>query len=207
MPTRHHPKGNGLRYLAVVAGLAFALSVSVWVVVTPASDAMSGSGQVTHRAASHRPAAGSAHGSPAAERAPAPKQSSGQSATSTRAPVRRWKYRDACPDTAMACVDLKDKVTWLQKGGVVFYGPVPMEAGSPGQETPTGLFQVQYKIKHHISNEFNEPMPNSVFFAPGGIAFHEGSLTKGSHGCVHLTWRDSAYYFDNLPVGAQVAVF
>lgn len=107
----------------------------------------------------------------------------------------------------MACVDLKDKVTWLQKGGVVFYGPVPMEPGSPGQETPTGLFQVQYKIKHHISNEFNEPMPNSVFFAPGGIAFHEGSLTKGSHGCVHLTWRDSAYYFDNLPVGSQVAVF
>lgn len=44
MPTRHRPKGNGLRYLAVVAGLAFALSVSVWVVVTPASDAMGGSG-------------------------------------------------------------------------------------------------------------------------------------------------------------------
>lgn len=30
------------------------------------------------------------------------------------------------------------------------------------------------------------PMPYSVFFAPGGIAFHEGSLTEDSHGCVRL---------------------
>lgn len=107
----------------------------------------------------------------------------------------------------MACVDLRDKITWLQMGGVAFYGPVPMEPGSPGAETPPGTFQVEYKDQHHISSEFNEPMPNSVFFAPGGIAFHQGSLTKGSHGCVHLTWRDSAYYFNNLPVGAQVVVF
>jgi lipoprotein-anchoring transpeptidase ErfK/SrfK len=49
-------------------------------------------------------------------------------------------------------------------------------------------------------------MPNSVFFAAGGIAFHAGSLTSPSHGCVHLSDADSAIFFDSLAVGATVQV-
>jgi lipoprotein-anchoring transpeptidase ErfK/SrfK len=50
-------------------------------------------------------------------------------------------------------------------------------------------------------------MPWAVFFAPGGIAFHGGSLTTPSHGCVHLTDENAYYYNDHLPVGAEVVVF
>jgi lipoprotein-anchoring transpeptidase ErfK/SrfK len=46
-----------------------------------------------------------------------------------------------------------------------------------------------------------------VFFATGGIAFHAGSLTSSSHGCIHLAMRNARYYHDHLPVGAEVAVF
>jgi lipoprotein-anchoring transpeptidase ErfK/SrfK len=50
-------------------------------------------------------------------------------------------------------------------------------------------------------------MPYAVFFAPGGIAFHGGSLTTLSHGCVHLDIGSARYYYDHLPVGAEVVVF
>ena len=50
-------------------------------------------------------------------------------------------------------------------------------------------------------------MPWAVFFAPGGIAFHGGSLTTPSHGCVHLTDANAHYYNQHLPDGAEVVVF
>ncbi len=39
-----------------------------------------------------------------------------------------------------------------------------------------------------------------------GIAFHEGSLTELSHGCVHLSPEAAKYYFNALLVGEMVQV-
>jgi hypothetical protein len=105
-----------------------------------------------------------------------------------------------------SCVSLSEKLAWLLQDGKVVFGPVPMLPGSPSDPTPTGTFQVAWKAKHYTSREFGEPMPNAVFFAAGGIAFHAGSLTTSSHGCVHLNDSDSAKFFDSLPVGATVQV-
>jgi lipoprotein-anchoring transpeptidase ErfK/SrfK len=115
-----------------------------------------------------------------------------------------------CPAAAAACVDLAEHITWLQSGGKVTYGPVQMEPGPPGtpHATPTGRFSVQWKAgPHYKSTLYNEVIPWAVFFAPGGIAFHAGSLTVGSHGCVHLTLEAAHYYNQHLPVGAEVVVF
>jgi hypothetical protein len=116
-----------------------------------------------------------------------------------------------CPAGAVACVDLTRHITWLQSGGKVSFGPVRVEPGKPGSgphATPAGTFQVQWKAGPNlISNIYNEPMPWAVFFAPGGVAFHAGSLTQWSHGCVHLTLADAHYYNEHLPVGAEVVVF
>jgi hypothetical protein len=60
---------------------------------------------------------------------------------------------------------------------------------------------------NYVSNEYHEPMPYAVFFAPGGVAFHGGSLTTASHGCVHPDMNSARYYHDHLPVGAEVVVF
>ncbi len=117
----------------------------------------------------------------------------------------------ACPAAAVACVDLARHITWLQADGKVNFGPVRMEPGKPGSgphATPTGTFQVQWKAGPNlVSNIYNEPMPWAVFFAPGGVAFHGGSLTQWSHGCVHLTLADAHYYNEHLPIGAEVVVF
>jgi hypothetical protein len=115
-----------------------------------------------------------------------------------------------CPAAAAACVDLARHITWLQAGGRVSFGPVQMEPGKPGSAhtTPRGTFQVSWKAgPSFVSDIYDEPMPWATFFAPGGIAFHGGSLTQWSHGCVHLTVANAHYYNLHLRIGAEVVVF
>ena len=117
---------------------------------------------------------------------------------------------ESCPAAATACVDLTEHLTWLQADGKVNFGPVRMEPGPPGtaHATPRGTFQVSWKAgPNFVSNIYGDPMPWAVFFATGGIAFHGGSLTQSSHGCVHLTVPNARYYNAHLPVGAEVVVF
>jgi L,D-transpeptidase catalytic domain len=131
-------------------------------------------------------------------------------AAATASPKLSARALKSCPAAAAACVDLTDHMTWLQTDGRISYGPVPMEPGPPGtsHQTPRGTFHVQWKAgPDYVSTEYNEPMPYAVFFAPGGIAFHGGSLTEASHGCVHLDIGNAKYYHDHLPIGAEVVVF
>ncbi len=112
-----------------------------------------------------------------------------------------------CTDTARACVELAHNRAWLIHDGRVARGPVAISHGGRGQETPTGTFQVEWKDATHRSSEFNNaPMPWSVFFAPGGIAFHEGNPRNPSAGCVHLTAADAKAWYDDLEVGDEVQV-
>ena len=118
--------------------------------------------------------------------------------------------RAHCPAAAAACVDLTRHITWLQAGRRVSFGPVRMEPGQPGSvhATPRGTFQVSWKAgPDFVSDIYHEPMPWATFFAPGGVAFHGGSLTHWSHGCVHLTVANAHYFQEHLPIGAEVVVF
>ncbi|WP_246128112.1 L,D-transpeptidase, partial [Amycolatopsis rhizosphaerae] len=137
------------------------------------------------------------------------------STTTTKKPTSAPKTTTAAPATDPsvpctitegACVDISAKKAWLLAGGKVVYGPVPVTTGRPGYPTPTGKFQVISKEKMHYSTEFNNaPMPNSVFFVPGD-AFHTGSLSTPSHGCVHLSSAASLKFFNTLSVGDPVQV-
>ncbi len=112
-----------------------------------------------------------------------------------------------CPASASACVDLSSRRAWLQSAGVITYGPVAITSGRSGYRTPTGMFGVFWLDKNHKSSLFNNaPMPNSVFFN-GGIAFHAGSLSAQSHGCIHLSTAASTVFFSQLAVGDAVYVF
>jgi lipoprotein-anchoring transpeptidase ErfK/SrfK len=85
-----------------------------------------------------------------------------------------------------------------------------MEPGPPGSvhSTPLGTFRVTGKGGSNVmSDTYHEPMPWAVFFGSDGIAFHAGSLTIPSHGCVHLTMADARYYNEHLALGAEVVVF
>jgi L,D-transpeptidase catalytic domain len=122
--------------------------------------------------------------------------------------VLSGRVRAECVATASACADLSAHITWLQSGGRITYGPVPMEPGGNGDPTPRGIFHVAWKAgPHYISTSYGVQIPYAVFFAAGGVAFHEGSLTTSSHGCIHLTMAAARYYNEHLPVGAEVVVF
>jgi lipoprotein-anchoring transpeptidase ErfK/SrfK len=112
-----------------------------------------------------------------------------------------------CPKvTTGACVDLSAHKAWLLSGGQVTYGPVSMLPGSKKYATPVGTFHVLSREKLHLSKEFdNAKMPNSVFFYPGD-AFHTGSLSAYSHGCVHLSSTSSLRFYNTLRIGDTVQV-
>jgi lipoprotein-anchoring transpeptidase ErfK/SrfK len=111
-----------------------------------------------------------------------------------------------CTISDGACVSISMKKSWLLAGGKVIYGPVPITSGRSGFRTPTGMFHVLYKDIDHKSKEFNDaPMPYSVFFFPGD-AFHSGSLSVASHGCIHLSTAAAKMYFNTLHVGQAVQV-
>ena len=112
-----------------------------------------------------------------------------------------------CGSSAAACISLGRQQAWLMNGGQVTYGPTPITSGRPGHRTPPGMFRVLWKDRNHRSSIFNNaPMPYSVFFTNTGIAFHEGSLSRASHGCVHLGHNAAATFFDRLSVGQVVQV-
>jgi lipoprotein-anchoring transpeptidase ErfK/SrfK len=111
-----------------------------------------------------------------------------------------------CPAAAQACVRLSTAQAWLHQPGHSVIGPVSIGHGVGAYATPVGVFHVVWKAEHYRSHEYHEPMPDAVFFAAGGIAFHAGSLDTNSHGCVHLAPAVAAQFFAALPVGAEVQV-
>ncbi len=111
-----------------------------------------------------------------------------------------------CKSSAVACVDLSSQRAWLTDGeGNVTYGPVGALGGTRKYPTPTGTFSVDDKDADHVSNLYDADMPYSVFFAPA-IAFHTGSLSERSHGCIHLGRTASKRFFANLSPGDTVQV-
>ena len=106
---------------------------------------------------------------------------------------------------ARACVDLSTQQAWLTHSGAVTYGPVKVKSGRASAPTDPGTFHVSFKDLHHVSSVYGSAMPYSVFFN-GGDAFHEGSLTVSSHGCVHLSGTAAATFYRTLQKGDEVQV-
>ncbi|RZT86061.1 L,D-transpeptidase-like protein [Pseudonocardia sediminis] len=112
-----------------------------------------------------------------------------------------------CAVGTRACVDLENDRAWLIRHGEIEYGPVTISHGGQGRETPTGAFSVQRKDAHHRSKEFDDaPMPWAVFFAPGGIAFHEGNPETPSAGCVRMPGDDARTFYEGLEPYDRVEV-
>jgi L,D-transpeptidase catalytic domain len=111
-----------------------------------------------------------------------------------------------CLPPVRACVDLSTDHAWLLDNGAVVRGPVSIVPGAPDDPTPRGEFSVQWKAQTYTSREFLVQMPWSVFFADGGIAFHEGDPDTYSAGCVKLDEEDARAFYGFLQVGDRVQV-
>jgi lipoprotein-anchoring transpeptidase ErfK/SrfK len=133
----------------------------------------------------------------------------GNAVAATAQPVTWTQPRGAtirCPIGVVACVDLKAKITWLQHGSDIFLGPVRMQPGEGSSQTPQGTFTINKKAKVYFSHTYGGAMPYSVFWGHDGIAYHEGTLTGFSHGCIHLTMANAKRFFAALHKGERVYV-
>jgi len=81
--------------------------------------------------------------------------------------------------------------------------------GKPGHDTPTGVFVVLEKDRHHRSSTYNNaPMPNMNRLTWSGIALHAGQLPgyPASHGCVRLPIAFSERLFGVTHLGTPVII-
>jgi len=81
--------------------------------------------------------------------------------------------------------------------------------GKPGHSTPTGVFVVLEKDKHHKSSTYSgAPMPNMNRLTWSGIALHAGQLPgyPASHGCVRLPLDFSELLFTVTHLGTPVII-
>ena len=81
--------------------------------------------------------------------------------------------------------------------------------GKPGHSTPTGVFTILNKDRHHHSSTYNNaPMPNMNRLTWSGIALHAGNLPgyPASHGCIRLPLEFSRLLFEVTHVGTPVII-
>jgi L,D-transpeptidase catalytic domain len=82
-------------------------------------------------------------------------------------------------------------------------------SGKPGHETPTGIFTILQKDKHHHSSTYNNaPVPNMNRLTWQGVALHAGNLPgyPASHGCVRLPLDFSEKLFTVTHIGTPVII-
>jgi len=154
-------------------------------------------------AAAPAPAGGS--GGSATKAPSTPKATATPRTTATRAKVALVPGTP-CTATAKACVDIAEGRAWLFDDGSVTRGPAHIMTGDQDDPTPIGTFHVQWKAEQYTSRQYLVQMPYSVFFADGGIAFHEGRQDTSSGGCVKLGHEDAVAWFAYLQVGDEVQV-
>ncbi|MDO5289383.1 MAG: L,D-transpeptidase family protein [Pseudomonadota bacterium] len=125
------------------------------------------------------------------------------------APGRAFWLPELSPaGPAVALVNLHTQHVQVYRNGVAI-GYSSASTGKPGHGTPTGLFTVLEKRRHHRSNLYNNaPMPWMVRLTWGGIAFHGGALPgyPASHGCIRLPMHFAPHLFGTLQRGSAVAV-
>ncbi len=111
------------------------------------------------------------------------------------------------PNGAVAIiVSLPDQRVHVYRGGVRI-AVSTCSTGKKGHRTPTGVFTILQKDKHHHSSTYNNAsMPNMNRLTWKGIALHAGKLPgyPASHGCIRLPVKFSELLFTVTHLGTPV---
>ena len=110
-------------------------------------------------------------------------------------------------DSLLAVVSIaKQQITVHGPGGII--GQSPVSTGKRGKDTPTGVFTILQKNKHHVSNLYDAEMPYMQRLTWSGIALHAGYLPgyHASHGCIRMPMAFAEKLWDMTKLGARVVV-
>jgi lipoprotein-anchoring transpeptidase ErfK/SrfK len=109
------------------------------------------------------------------------------------------------------CVNLSQQILWVQRSGVITFGPVPIRTGRAGEATPPGTYAITEKKADTTSSEFGTKLPFwQRFYRDYGFHAAETYLyadIPGSHGCVNLLLRDAKALFGLTGTGTAVRIF
>jgi hypothetical protein len=94
-------------------------------------------------------------------------------------------------------ISLPNQLAYVYRNGILI-GVSTVSTGMPGYETPTGVFTILDKRRHHLSNLYEgAEMPYMQRLTWDGIALHGGHLPgyPASHGCIRLPLKFSKLLF------------
>lgn len=117
-----------------------------------------------------------------------------------------WHPERAPQGSVVIVVSLTDQLVHVYRNGIRI-AVSTCSTGKKGHRTPTGVFTILQKDKHHHSSTYNNaPMPNMNRLTWSGIALHAGRLPgyPASHGCIRLPLKFSARLFKVTHVGTPV---
>jgi len=122
--------------------------------------------------------------------------------------ARKQKVPPPPPGPHLFIVSLK-----AQRGALYANGQLvahtPISSGTASHPTPTGVFSVIQKNRHHRSNIYSgAPMPYMQRLTWSGIALHQGQLPgyPASHGCIRLPGDFAQFLWRTTKLGARVIV-
>jgi lipoprotein-anchoring transpeptidase ErfK/SrfK len=100
----------------------------------------------------------------------------------------------------------KQRATLFDNGVPV--ASTAVSTGTPSHPTPTGLFTIIQKNRHHVSNLYHAPMPFMQRITWSGSALHQGALPgyPASHGCVRLSTSFAEMLWKTTKMGARVII-
>ena len=110
--------------------------------------------------------------------------------------------------TILMTVDLDARVISVFRDGYEI-GAAAVLLGTDRHPTPLGTFPILYKMRHNVSEKYNNaPMPYSMFLTKTGIALHGSQVENGSasHGCVGMPDDFAAKVFEVAKKGDRVII-
>ncbi len=119
-----------------------------------------------------------------------------------------WDDKDVPAGPIVMTVDLQARVISVFQGGYEI-GASAVLLGTDEHPTPLGTFPILYKMRHNVSEKYdNAPMPYSMFLTSDGVALHGSEVELGyaSHGCVGMPDDFAAKVFAVASKGDKVII-
>jgi len=117
--------------------------------------------------------------------------------------------RISAPENPLSLIISLEEQTIDVYRGMELVDSSRISTGKQGLESPSGIFSILQKNRHHRSNIYsNAPMPFMQRLTWSGIALHAGRVPNypASHGCIRLPTNFASMLFGLTERGAHVII-
>jgi lipoprotein-anchoring transpeptidase ErfK/SrfK len=118
-----------------------------------------------------------------------------------------WDEANVPAGPIVVTVDLDARVISVFRNGYEI-GASAVLLGTQEKPTPTGVFPITGKERHHTSNLYDAPMPYMQRLTDDGITLHATKVEWGyaSHGCIGMPEAFAKKVFETTQVGDKVYI-